>query len=113
MSLDDTPNTNPIKDEQRPTGSESETTPVDSRDYRVYLPYPDGWDVHLKNGWDKLYCYAKMPGEDFFHLIQHGELYLQVGEEKFCLTCAVRRGILTTERLFWQHRRIAPSKPFV
>lgn len=82
-------------------------------DRRVYLPHPEGWEIHLKIGWEKLYCYAQNPGEDYFHQIQHGEIYLQLGDEKFCLNCAVRRGILTTERLYWQHRRMAPPDPFV
>ena len=72
------------------------------RDYRLYVPHPDGWKAHIKIGWEKQYCYAKNPDEDYFHLILNGELYLQNGDEKYCLNCAMRQGILSTERLHWQ-----------
>lgn len=75
-----------------------------SVDYRVYMPDPEGWSAHLKIGWEQLYCYSKNPHEDFFHSIVHGEIYLQCGHEKLCLTCAMRQGILTTDRLNWQNK---------
>ncbi len=73
------------------------------RDQRLYLPNAEGWEARIKLGWEKEYCYAKRPGEDFFHLLISGEIYLQRGNEKFCLDCAYRQGILTADRLYWQH----------
>jgi len=82
----------------------------DIEDCRLYVPHPEEWIAALKTGWEKWYCYSKNPDEDFFHLILKGEIYLQSGNEKLCLRCAMRQGIITTERLNWQngekkHRR--------
>lgn len=73
-------------------------------DGRLYLPDTEGWSARVKNGWDKLYCFYKLPGQDYFHLLMGGEVYLERGEEVVCLMCALRRGIVTTDRLNWQHR---------
>lgn len=80
-------------------------------DFRLYLPYPEGWECHVKMGWDKFYCYAKNPGEDYFHLILNGEIYLQHGDEKYCLNCAMRQGTLTTDRLNWQKSKPGDERP--
>ena len=56
----------------------------------------------IKRDFAKLYCHAKAPGEDFYHLLTGGELYLDNGESKLCLNCAVRAGVLTTDRQHWQ-----------
>lgn len=73
-----------------------------SEDARLYLREPAGWEAKIKRGGEKLYCYQQHPGEDFFHLILGGEIYLQQNELKLCLTCAMRRGLLTRDRLHWQ-----------
>lgn len=73
-------------------------------DYRLYVPHPDGWQGRVKIGWEKEYCYMKNPGEDYFHMLLNGELYLQRGDEKYCLNCSMRQGLLTTDRLNWQYR---------
>jgi hypothetical protein len=77
--------------------------PPPEHDVRLYAPFPEGWQAQVKQGWDKQYCYYKHPGEDHFHVLVAGELYLQHGDEKVCLSCALRNGILTTDRLYWQH----------
>ena len=77
------------------------STAIDS-DGRLYVLDPEGWSAHVKEGWEKQYCFSKRPGEDFFHLLTYGEVYLQRGEEIVCLMCAARRRIITTDRLFWQ-----------
>ena len=82
----------------------SETSEQRNEDQRLYLARSENWQAHLKVGWEKLYCYAKFPGEDYFHLLMNGEIYLKHGDEKYCLACACRMGILTTDRLHWQHR---------
>ena len=73
-------------------------------DYRLYVPHPDVWAGRVKTSWEKEYCYMKNPGEEYFHLLLNGELYLQRGDEKLCLNCALRQGYLTMDRLNWQHR---------
>jgi len=74
-------------------------------DSRVYVPRTEGWTAHIKRGWDKLFCYLKYPDEDGFHLILNGEVYLQRGDEKYCLNCALRHGLATNDRLYWQRRK--------
>lgn len=72
------------------------------RDLRLYVPYADGWKVHIKKDGIREYCYFRNPDQDWYHLILPGEIYLQYGENRFCLNCAMRYGHLTEERLFWQ-----------
>lgn len=72
-------------------------------DTRLYLPDHDEWDIHIKRDSDRFFCYSKHPGEDWFHLLLNGEIYVTRQHEKYCLRCALRMGILTTDRLFWQH----------
>lgn len=70
-------------------------------DARVYLPDSEGWEAEIKRDWENEYCFSANPGEDFFHLLVNGEIYLLKGDEKYCLNCAVRLGILTHDREFW------------
>ena len=72
-------------------------------DARLYLPgWEEGWQVHLKTTWEREYCFAQNPGEAFYHLLMAGELYVQYDEEKFCLECARRRGVVSKDRLHWK-----------
>lgn len=75
-------------------------------DRRLYFPDSEGWEFRVKSG-PRDYCSHRNPGEEWFHLLLDGELFLQFGEEKICLNCAVRSGLLTDDRLYWQkgHRR--------
>lgn len=92
----------------------SENQPIDEPaasaeqppDQRLYV-VEDEWQAAVKQTSDRDRCYAQNPGEDFFHLILKGEIYLFRGHEKFCLSCATRHGLVTTDRLFWQN---APKK---
>ena len=72
-------------------------------DGRLYVPMPDVWDAHVKKNWEQDYCFFQNPGENYFHLLVGGEIYLQRGDEKCCLNCALRHGFTTTDRLHWQH----------
>jgi hypothetical protein len=74
-----------------------------SADHRLYVPLPEGWRAQIKQGWDKLYCFRKNPGEDYYHLILNGEIYVESADESLCLTCALRSGLVTRDRLYWQH----------
>jgi len=76
----------------------------DTPDTRLYVTDARDWEAHVKHDSAKIYCYQKNPGEEFFHLIVNGEIYLTKGDEKFCLRCALRDGVVTTDRLFWQNR---------
>ena len=80
-------------------------------DRRLYLPRLEGWQVRVKSG-PNVYCGLKNPGQDWFHLIVDGELYLEFDCEKLCLNCALRCRVLTDDRLFWQSgargRRASP-----
>lgn len=89
-----------------PPSADSSSAPEDfapaEGDCRLYQPDGEEWCAHIARGSERLYCYAKEPGKDYFHLIVTGEIYVQKGTEKLCLMCAVREGILTTNRLHWQ-----------
>ena len=78
-------------------------------DTRLYVPNHEDWDVQIKRDSERVYCYSKHPGEDWFHLILNGEIHVTRQHERYCLQCALRMGFLTTDRLFWQHR--VPRKP--
>lgn len=101
-----------LSDEDERVFSESApaATEPGTFDRRLYLPDPHGWDVRIKSG-TREYCCLRNDGEEWFHLLIDGELYLESGEEKLCLNCAVRRGILTDHRLFWQTGRRRRALP--
>jgi hypothetical protein len=63
---------------------------------RLFLREP-GWRVGLKAGNEREFCYATVPGQDYYHRLLEGEVYLYHGEEKLCLPCADRRGLLDHE----------------
>jgi hypothetical protein len=56
-----------------------------------------GWTFATKNGAEREYCYAMFPGQDFYHRLMDGELYLQGVEERLCIPCAARRGLIAFE----------------
>ena len=72
---------------------------------RLYVPHPQDWTIRVKPGFDREYCHAKTPGEDHYHLLMGGEVLLDNGEQKYCLNCALRLGLVTADRLFWQRGR--------
>jgi len=97
MSFDE-----PTQEERSPTIEES--VAADVPDVRLYVTDAESWQACIKPDSDRLYCFQKTPGEDYFHLIANGEVYLVSADEKLCLRCALRRGVVTQDRLFWQHR---------
>jgi hypothetical protein len=62
--------------------------------HRLFLHEP-GWNVTLKVGSDREFCYAMAPGQDFYHRLLDGEVYLFNNEERLCLACAERRKLLS------------------
>ncbi|MCA8996025.1 MAG: hypothetical protein KDA80_03550 [Planctomycetaceae bacterium] len=81
------------------------------QDCRLYLPDAENWQVDVKRNWDRSYCFSKLPGQDYYHLILGGELFIKNGDEVYCLQCALRLGILSQDRLFWQNRSKTDKKP--
>ncbi len=67
-----------------------------SRASRLYV-YEPGWRVSIKRGSHREFCYMMAPGQDYYHRLQDGELFLYHGDERLCLSCAVRRGIISFE----------------
>ena len=62
----------------------------------MYLSEP-GWRVGVKTGSDREFCYMRAPGQDFYHRLLDGEVFLQRDDEKLCLACASRRGLIVAE----------------
>jgi len=84
--------------------SESKTEHPEPCDRRLYLPEFEAWGIDVKQDSEREYCFRKNPGEEFFHLLLPGEIFLRKGDEKFCLSCAFQMDLLTGDRLFWQNR---------
>lgn len=80
MSTDPTPSPDPIE--------------VPPPAHRLFLHEP-GWRVTLKAGSEREFCYAMAPGQDFYHRLLDGEVYLFNNEERLCLACAERRKLLS------------------
>lgn len=70
--------------------------PAALRTPRLFLREP-GWRVVLKVGSDRLFCYMTQPGDAHYHRIVDGEIHLVRDDEKVCLPCAERRGLLSFE----------------
>ena len=60
---------------------------------RLFLHEP-GWRIATKVGSDREFCYMVAPGQDSYHRLLDGEIFLSHGVEKLCLACADRRGLL-------------------
>ena len=71
-------------------------------DHRIYVPLPDSWTAHAKRDSVKEYCHTKSEGEEHFHLLMKGEIYLMHQGEKYCLSCALKQETITTDRLHWK-----------
>lgn len=63
---------------------------------RLFLREP-GWQVGLKVGSEKTHCYMTAPGEDHYHRIADGEIFLYRGDLRLCLPCAARHGLLHSD----------------
>ncbi len=61
---------------------------------RLFLFEP-GWRISRKSGSEREFCYQINPGQDYYHRLLDGEIYLHKADEKICLPCAARRGLLT------------------
>ena len=63
---------------------------------RLFLREP-GWQIGQKVGSLREFCYMTAPGQEYYHRLDDGEIFVQRGEERLCIPCARRRGLLTYE----------------
>ena len=63
---------------------------------RLFVFEP-GWRVSVKRGSHREFCYMMAPGQDYYHRLLDGELFVHHGDERLCLSCAVRRGLISFE----------------
>jgi hypothetical protein len=63
---------------------------------RLFVHEP-GWRIGIKRGSHREFCYMMAPGQDYYHRLMDGELFLFHGDERLCLSCAVRRGLISFE----------------
>jgi hypothetical protein len=61
---------------------------------RLFLFEP-GWRIARKSSSEREFCYQIAPGQDYYHRLLDGEIYLVKADEKICLPCAARRGLLS------------------
>jgi hypothetical protein len=63
---------------------------------RMFIFEP-GWRVGVKSGSVRELCYMMAPGQDYYHRLLEGEMFLVRDGERLCLTCASRRGLISFE----------------
>ena len=56
-----------------------------------------GWRVGVKSGSTRELCYMMAPGQDYYHRLLDGEVFLVRDGERLCLSCATRRGLISFE----------------
>ena len=61
---------------------------------RRMFVFERGWSVGMKTGSHRELCHMMAPGQDFYHRLGDGEVYVHQGTEKLCLSCAFRRGLI-------------------
>jgi hypothetical protein len=64
---------------------------------RRMFVFERGWSVGMKTGSHRELCHMMAPGQDFYHRLGDGEVYVQQNTEKLCLACAFRRGLIAFE----------------
>lgn len=68
--------------------------PVETVLHRAFMREP-GWHVTMKVGSEKAFCYQIAPGDATYHRLLNGEILVVRGDERLCLPCAERRGLIT------------------
>ena len=63
---------------------------------RLFIFEP-GWRVGVKTGSTRELCYMIAPGQDYYHRLLDGEVFLVRDGERLCLSCASRRGLISFE----------------
>jgi hypothetical protein len=64
---------------------------------RRMFVFERGWAAGVKSGSHRELCHMMAPGQDFYHRLCDGEVYVYQGTEKLCLACAFRRGLIAFE----------------
>jgi hypothetical protein len=73
-----------------PPASEEEVAPVQ----RMFIFEP-GWRVGIKTDNSREHCYMMAPGQDYYHRLLDGEIFLARADERLCLACASRKGLIS------------------
>lgn len=60
---------------------------------RLFLLEP-GWRIGIKTDSQRVFCFMMAPGQDYYHSLLDGEIFLHRGEQRYCVACAVRRGLV-------------------
>ena len=63
---------------------------------RMFI-FESGWRVGVKSGSTRELCYMMAPGQDYYHRLLDGEVFLVRDGERLCLSCASRRGLISFE----------------
>ncbi len=63
---------------------------------RLFIREP-GWKAALKLGSERMFCFVMNPGEEHYHRIADGEIHLHRADERICIPCADRLGLLHYE----------------
>jgi hypothetical protein len=63
---------------------------------RMFIFEP-GWRIGVKSDSVRELCYMIAPGQDYYHRLLEGEIFLVRDGERLCLTCASRRGLISFE----------------
>jgi len=64
---------------------------------RRMFVFERGWSIGVKTGSHRELCYMVAPGQDFYHRLGDGEVFVFQDTEKLCLPCAFRRGLIAFE----------------
>jgi hypothetical protein len=51
----------------------------------------------MKVGSERAFCYMIAPGQDAYHRIADAEIYFLRGDERLCIPCAARSGLIELE----------------
>ncbi len=70
-----------------------ETEDDTPRHSRLFL-LESGWRISIKTDSQRAFCFMMAPGQDFYHGLLDGEIFIQRGEQRFCIACAIRRGLI-------------------
>jgi hypothetical protein len=64
---------------------------------RRMFVFERGWNIGVKTGSHREHCHMMAPGQDFYHRLGNGEVFVIQDTEKLCLPCAFRRGLIAFE----------------
>lgn len=85
-----------LKDTSSYEARRPELSPQPIQSPRLFI-HESGWRIDIKRGSDRVFCHMIAPGEDYHHRLLDGELYLFHGDERVCLNCAGRRGLVSLD----------------